>query len=107
MLEDISTLTHMSLRTGKTTAICKAAKEIDALVITHSAQEAKRLKKEFGVRAISFDSEMRGRSGPILVDTHAVSAIAWEFEKKLKQKNDHIKRLQTALKKALGIADEL
>lgn len=84
-MSDYWYLSACGRRTGKTTAICKAAKEIGATVIVHSVDEAKRVSREHGVKAASIQQNLRGTTGPYLIDPHAagmkLSHLAEESER--------------------------
>ena len=67
-------------RCGKTTAICKAAKEIGATVICESQQHAEMVKKEHGVRTTHIDKEARGTKGPYIYDDFAVTKMCFKYE---------------------------
>jgi hypothetical protein len=87
----------MAIRSGKTTAICAAAKSIGATVVVHSMEEAKRVEQEHGVKAVPYTREIRGTRGPYLVDTHAVSMYAYEKNLEIERLEDKADRLQTLL----------
>lgn len=91
-------LAHIGRRMGKTTAICKAAKEIDATVLVRTAREAERVNAEFGVKARAYQAGLFGKQGPFLVDTDVVSIYAM-------QKADQIETLQKKLNKAKRIIE--
>jgi hypothetical protein len=80
----LSTVSVFGMRTGKTTVLCEAAKKIGATVLCHSAEEAKRVAKEYEVDTIHLGSfPLRGSHKPILVDTHAVTVYALQMEKEV------------------------
>lgn len=92
--------TTVAIQSGKTTAICKAAKEIDAVVVCHNQQEANRVHKEHGVRTISLRHEnKRGMKGPILFDTHAVSVLCLDYERVISNLVETNAELQGKLQK--------
>jgi hypothetical protein len=77
---------HIARQVGKTTAICEAAKKINATVVAGSSDDAKRIEREHGVKSVSYaidKSKMLGRRGPILFDTYAVSRICEDYERRL------------------------
>lgn len=76
MLYRLQWLTVQAPGTGKTEALCDLAKVMGARVMVHDVSEALRVSNAYGVRAVTIDSDTRGMSCPILVDTHAVSVIA-------------------------------
>lgn len=76
MLDDLRMLNSIGRRFGKTTALCKAAKEINALVLCPFAVEARRVAREHGVRTAHLGQYMAGQKGPVLVDTYTVEVIA-------------------------------
>jgi hypothetical protein len=67
---------------GTTYAICQAALEMDAVVITHSLQEAARLTRDYEVDAVSFSQcvSMRGTMRASLIDNHAVWCIIHDMQ---------------------------
>lgn len=60
---------------GKTHALCEAAKKIGATVVCISGADAKRVRKEHGVKTISLDSPDEARGKTLLFDTDAVSVL--------------------------------
>jgi len=84
MIESLAYLNMVERRSGKTTAICKAAKEIGATVVCHSQQEAERVNKEHRVATAYINQEFRGTRGPFLVDTCAVSYAIHQLNTKIK-----------------------
>lgn len=80
-------------RSGKTTAICKAAKEIGAIVICHSKQEANRVAREHQVKTVHLNSEIRGMTEPFLIDTYAYVETLSSFHTQLEQLQEQLKRL--------------
>lgn len=94
---DWSVANSLAMRTGKTTAICKAAKEIGATVVTGTSQEAKRLEKEYGIKALAVETAVRsrGKTGPILFDTFGVSRICELYENEIyRLKEQHKKEMK-------------
>lgn len=79
---------------GKTEAICKAAKEIGAIVVVHSAEEKNFIAKHFGVKCVTFDDTISGLRGCFLVDTYAVSLAAQKYEKCIEELKEEINRLR-------------
>ena len=88
-------------RSGKTTAICKAAKEIDATVITHSEQEAQRLRETYGVKAISVTVQETFRTGrhdePFIWDAFAADSYIDHLWDLIADKNKLIRRYKRKL----------
>lgn len=56
---------HWPRGTGRTTELCKQAKRIGGIVITRDEKTAKRLSKEFGVTAYSWETFARDRRGDV------------------------------------------
>ncbi len=80
----LSTVSVFGMRTGNTTVLCEAAKKIGAAVLCHSAEEAKRVAKEYEVDTIHFGQfPLRGSHQPIMVDTHAMAVYALGMEKEV------------------------
>lgn len=77
----LSYISSVGIRAGKTTAICEAAAKIGATVLCHSADEAKRVAKEYKVETIHLGQfPLLGSHKPILVDTHAMAMYAVQME---------------------------
>ena len=90
-LDEIIQLDNIARQVGKTTAICKAAKELGATVVCHNSQAAKRVAEEHNVPTVSINETFRGTKGPYLVDTTAMSFLAMECENRiqdLERKNE-------------------
>ena len=100
----LSYLTTCNRRSGKTYAICKAAKEIGATVVCHNLQEAKKVAKEYGVKTTSYNRTFVGTTGPYLVDTHAVSMYAGQCENRISQL---INQLNEAVEEIVTLQTEL
>ena len=96
-LSDLMFINDYARRSGKTTAICEAAKKIGAIVIVHNREEAKRVSKEYGVKTISYNENLRPLHGPFLVDSTAVGFAAMEYEGQLKKQQAAIDKLRAAL----------
>lgn len=71
-------------RTGRTTAICEAAKKIGATVLAANYQHKKYLE-QFGVNAIPVDNEeaIECVAGPILFDHYTLERVFAEYEKEI------------------------
>jgi hypothetical protein len=91
---------------GTTRALCQAALAADATVITHCNEESKRLRKEYGVIAISIEqcASLRGIQRATLIDNHAVYSLIQDMDAvitKLKReatlKNQIIKSIRNLL----------
>jgi len=96
-LENATMATHIARCTGRTTAICKAAKEIGAIVIVHHREEARRLEREFGVKCKTINDDLRGFSGPILYDTCAVSVLAQLAVNQIDKLNGRVATLEARI----------
>ena len=90
---------------GKTHAICMAAKAIDATVICVDEKHAARIRKEYGVKAISMHVQERARagSGGSFIWDHFAADMAWdELSAKLeaiRKKHRNLKDRNTRLSK--------
>lgn len=84
----------MARQFGKTTAICKAAKEIDAIVLTATHLEAKHLERKFDVKAKSVELNLYGFSGPFLFDNHAIEKLFVSASNKIQTLEDEIEKLK-------------
>lgn len=104
-------LTTSGRRTGKTTALCKAAKEIGATVLTHNEQEADRLRREYGVDAkpLTPPERLMGLNKPLLVDSHAAAIALCSLTSELHKVTEERDALRAALEEitALGVGYDL
>lgn len=62
-------------QTGRTHALCAAAKFIDATVVCASVQEAKRLHDAYDVETLSINQDLNGHVGPLFYDHELVRQI--------------------------------
>lgn len=91
-------------QSGKTTAICKAAKEIGAVVLTHNDAEAKRLIKAYGVEARSLKTidKLLGLNKPLLVDPNAAGMELNDLDMELNALEFRNETLLSLLRSAYG-----
>jgi len=85
METDLRFLNTVGIRTGKTTAVAKACKEINATMLCHSHAEAARVAEEYGIRTVYLGQNLAGTKGPYLVDTSAVAFFACQMEREITQ----------------------
>jgi hypothetical protein len=96
--------------TGKTHAICTAAKAIDATVICATERRAAQVRRLYGVKAITMHGQDRQRvgSGGSFVWDYFAADLAWDelndkiesIRKKYKNQRDENVRLRRQLKEA-------
>ena len=107
MLHRLQWLTVSAPGTGKTEAICDLAKVMGARVMVHHVSEALRVAQQYGVKAITIDSDMRGMNCPVLVDTHAVSVIAARCRQYIEHLEQRIKTDAVTIRKLTEQRDQL
>jgi len=83
---------------GRTTAICEAAKKINATVLTVTAEHARLINKQHGVSAKSITSDLIGATGPYLADHQAVLRICSEYESELEAAESREAELRAQVK---------
>lgn len=68
-------------QSGRTTAICQAAKALDATVVCADQSQAEYVRKTHGVKAVSVDRKTawQGSIGPFLFDHHAVERLVHDY----------------------------
>jgi len=103
-------LHHMILfprASGRTTAICEAAKKIGATVICHTSNYAKDVSRRFGVNTIALHEleRARGTGCPYLMDHNAIAHVLsglsgaasdlWETLEKRNKTIEMLERKQT------------
>lgn len=93
---------------GKTTAICKAAREIDAVVVVGCLSEAKRLNTEHKVKTIAVEQleNLRGRHEATLWDDTAVLRVCQLMEN-LVERREREARKALAKKISMLLISEL
>ena len=105
--DDIEMLNSMAIGSGKTFAICEAAKKIGATVVTHNRNEARRIAKEYQVKAVSLCGNIRGTTGPYLVDTQAVSEYSYRKNREIAVMQAQLVVMRDALESIQrGMGDE-
>jgi trehalose-6-phosphatase len=85
-------------RSGKTTALAKAAKECDGVMVCRDQQEADRIAKEFGIRTVSAlgsPDRLRGQLAARLVDPDAFLLWMAQAEQELRQAMERIRELES------------
>ena len=72
---------------GRTTAMAKAAKDHSFTLLTHSHQEAQRLKREFNIDAMAYNSavRLRGTQKVAIMDHHAVYCLIQEMDAEIQK----------------------
>lgn len=88
-------------QTGRTTAICKAAKDIDGTVVAASARHARMIAMEHDVKTISMNQsdQMIGMDTPFLWDHFTVECMMAKHEAAIHDKNKKIKRLEATIQR--------
>ena len=71
---------------GKTTLLCKVAKELDAVVIAANFDHVNHLQRTHKVVAKSIDTNMQGLKGPFLFDHFAIETLLSCRESLIKSK---------------------
>jgi hypothetical protein len=71
---------HASRGKGRTTAVCEAAKLIDATVVCANHDQARQVKGTYGVKTIALSENAHGKEGPYLFDHYAVDCMALSYE---------------------------
>lgn len=90
----INTETNRPRQIGYTTQLVFVAKNLHGTVLCHSEKEAKRLRSEYGVKAESVQSDLRGSKGPFIWDTGALVAAHCEVELLVRKKDAEIAALK-------------
>lgn len=103
-----SHLVYQPRRIGKTTAVCRVAKEIGAVVCCVTRREAERLKREYGVEAIVVDraEDFFGCSRPILYDAEVVSHVVTRQANYYEQVIDAMRTQIEDLRKQITLTNE-
>lgn len=84
-------------RIGKTYNVAQLAKKLDAVMICYNAQDAKIIKKEYGVDTISVGEveKLRGSNKPVLIDQDAAIFEIELLQRKLTEAKFRIDFLET------------
>ena len=98
-LEQLTEVNWRGRQQGKTKAMAGACARIGAILICHNQEEAQRVVREYGIKAISQSVDIIGTTGPYLVDPHLVGEYAYEMRRSLQEKNEEIKRITEAFDK--------
>lgn len=91
---------------GKTTMLVKAAKEIDAVLLVASTEEANRLFRTYKVVAKSMDINTDGLLGPFLIDNHAVSRMFTRAADKIEALEEENNKLKEKLGLPTNVMDK-
>lgn len=91
---------------GRTTALAEACKKINGVLVVHHSEEAKRVARDFCVKACILEElfRLRGVKVPAVLDSTAVMSLAFEhmreveeYEKKLRQLEQQIEGVKKCL----------
>lgn len=95
--------------TGKTTLICRAAKELDGVVLAATFDQVNLLQRNHGVVSKSIDTNLDGLSGPFFIDHYAASRLltrAADHIETLEKSNDQLKKELEDLRISLELLTE-
>lgn len=96
-LRHLATLSTKDRQTGRTSAICRIAKEIYGIVLAADFKQAKMLERQFGVTAKSIDINLDGYSGPFIMDHYAVERMFIRAADKIEE----LERENAAMKESI------
>ena len=82
---------------GRTHAICAAAKSINAVVIVPTLSEVTRLRSLYGTEALAIGQIMKHFQGPILFDHSAMLDICRRYEYQV----EHLMKKNTEMREIL------
>lgn len=82
-MRDLALIGALCGKQGVTTALAKAAKNIEATLICRSETEARRVYNEFKIKTVAIHGELTASSGPYLVDTEAIAYYADHMERQI------------------------
>lgn len=95
----INTEINRERQSGYTTNLVSLVKNMNGTLFCHSEKEAKRVRDEFNIKAVSVSSNTQGMKGPYFWDSTAFVAVHSEVMYELEQKDKKIKELEVQLKK--------
>lgn len=79
---------------GKTTLLAKAAKEIDAVLLVATSDEATHIQRTHGITSKMVDLNLENLSGPFLIDNHAVVRLFKRAADKIEDLEKEIRYLR-------------
>lgn len=84
-------------RMGTTTALVKAAKDIDAIVLAANIEHAKQINHQFDIVSKSISTNLDGLCGPFILDHYATSELLMSAVRKIEQLENKIEELNAYL----------
>lgn len=87
---------ELARQVGNTYSIIHGAKSTGAIVVCGTQRHADDIKRQYGVEAVSVETELRGLRKPIVFDHFAVFAIESKYESELSLLRSKVER-QTKL----------
>lgn len=81
-------------RTGYTTNLVNLVKHMNGTLLCHTTKEANRIQREYGIKAKSVQSNLRGTEGPYFWDSPALMVAHYEVTCLLQEKDNQIKALK-------------
>lgn len=86
-------------RTGRTTLIAKAAKEVGGIVLAATHRHAKDIERTYGVPSKSYQLNLEGFSGPVFFDHFAIESILVRAHDKIESKEKEIESIKESHEK--------
>lgn len=97
----LAQLSGQDRRLGKTTEICKIAKDNGGIVVAASTDHAFQLQREHGVISKSCDVNMQGYSGPFFFDHYAVERMFVRAADKIGEQDKELEKLRAELEERI------
>lgn len=93
-LRHIADMSMRGRRLGKTTAIAKAVKDLDGIMLCRSHQHAKDVQRQFGVTARSMEMNLHGFNGPFMLDHYALEELLYKAVNKIETLEKELEELK-------------
>jgi len=90
---------------GRTTAIAKACKSINATMLCATSNHAKEVANEHGIKTASIQNVDHGYRGPFLADHYAIQSITHDYEAMIAERNIEISALKLRINRQSSLID--
>jgi len=102
-LENAQYLELSSIRTGKTTAMIKATKENNGILICNDLTHAKQLSDKNQIRTMSILKKPNGINIPVFFDNYTIQILINESLQTIENLEEYNKRLENFIKNKFGL----
>lgn len=97
-LKDLAMATICKRQIGKTTKLIQMCKELNGVFICANSCLAKKISEQYGVKAVSKEHNLRGMTGPFILDHYVVELEFYNAASEIEKLRNENQKLREAIK---------